>query len=164
MFCHTQPSPDHNFEDCCPALRYGFYFFSFLGFFSTCFVLRQDFIFLCSPSCPGTCFVDQAGFRESPASASLVPGSKACSVHDCLAFFIQHHLKTVKILKLELIIKTWVDYTAPQAVGTSYHKLFLLRLCNFASVMNHNVNSWYADGHWPPSEGHPPPHWWELLI
>jgi hypothetical protein len=37
--------------------------------------------FLCSPGCPGTHFVDQAGLelRNPPASASQVLGSKACT-------------------------------------------------------------------------------------
>jgi hypothetical protein len=37
--------------------------------------------FLCSPGCPGTHFVDQAGLelRNLPASASRVLGLKACA-------------------------------------------------------------------------------------
>ena len=37
--------------------------------------------FLCSPGCPGTLFVDQAGLelRNPPASASQVLGVKACT-------------------------------------------------------------------------------------
>ena len=51
-----------------------FFFFSF-----------QDRVSLCSPGCPGTHFVDQAGLelRNSPASASAsasrVLGLKACA-------------------------------------------------------------------------------------
>ena len=43
-------------------------------------VYFQDRVSLYSPSCPGTCFVDQAGleFRDLPASASRVLGLKAC--------------------------------------------------------------------------------------
>jgi hypothetical protein len=50
-----------------------FCFFFFFGFFETGF--------LCSPGCPGTHSVDQAGlkFRNSPASASQVLGLKACA-------------------------------------------------------------------------------------
>jgi hypothetical protein len=49
-----------------------------------CFVLFlvfRDRVSLCSPGCPGTHFVDQAGLelRNPPASASLVPELKACS-------------------------------------------------------------------------------------
>jgi hypothetical protein len=49
-----------------------FLFFSFLFFF-------QDRVSLCSPGCPGTHSVDQAGLelRDPPASASRVLGSKA---------------------------------------------------------------------------------------
>jgi hypothetical protein len=40
-----------------------------------------DRIFLCSPGCPGTHFVDQAGLelRNPPASASQVLGLKMCA-------------------------------------------------------------------------------------
>jgi hypothetical protein len=45
-----------------------------------CFVF-QDRVSLCSPGCPGTHFVDQAGLelRNLPASASRVLGLKACA-------------------------------------------------------------------------------------
>jgi hypothetical protein len=41
----------------------------------------QDRVSLCSPGCPGTHFVDQAGLelRNPPASASRVLGLKACA-------------------------------------------------------------------------------------
>jgi hypothetical protein len=41
----------------------------------------RDRVSLCSPGCPGTHFVDQAGFklRNPPASASQVLESKACA-------------------------------------------------------------------------------------
>jgi hypothetical protein len=45
------------------------------------FVFFQDRVSLCSPGCPGTHFVDQAGLelRNRPASASRVLGLKACA-------------------------------------------------------------------------------------
>jgi hypothetical protein len=52
---------------------------------SLCFVLFcfvfWDRVSLCSPGCPGTHFVDQAGLelRNPPASASRVLGLKACA-------------------------------------------------------------------------------------
>jgi hypothetical protein len=41
----------------------------------------RDRVSLCSPGCPGTHFVDQAGLelRNLPASASQVLGLKACA-------------------------------------------------------------------------------------
>jgi hypothetical protein len=41
----------------------------------------QDSVSLCSPGCPGTRFVDQAGLepRNSPASASQVLGLQMCA-------------------------------------------------------------------------------------
>jgi hypothetical protein len=43
------------------------------------FLFFRDRVSLCSPGCPGTHFVDQAGLelRNSPASASQVLGLKA---------------------------------------------------------------------------------------
>jgi hypothetical protein len=54
--------------------------------FLFCFVLFlfcfQDKVSLCSPGCPGTHTVDQAGLelRNPPASASQVLGLKACAI------------------------------------------------------------------------------------
>jgi hypothetical protein len=51
-------------------------FFCLFGF---CFCFFQDRVSLCSPGCPGTNSVDQAGLelRNLPASASQVLGLKA---------------------------------------------------------------------------------------
>ena len=51
-----------------------FFFFPFVFFF-------RDRVSLCSPGCPGTHFVDQAGLklRNPPASAPQVLGLKACA-------------------------------------------------------------------------------------
>jgi hypothetical protein len=48
------------------------------------FVCFWDRVSLCSPGCPGTHFVDQAGLelRNPPASASQVLGLKACMHHE----------------------------------------------------------------------------------
>ena len=50
----------------------------------------RDRVSLCSPGCPGTHFVDQAGleFRNPPASASQVLGLKACATTAWLHFQI----------------------------------------------------------------------------
>jgi hypothetical protein len=52
--------------------------FHFLFFF---FLVFRDRVSLCSPGCPGTHSVDQAGLelRNPPASASQVLGLKACA-------------------------------------------------------------------------------------
>jgi hypothetical protein len=44
----------------------------------------RDRVSPCSPGCPGTHFVDQAGLelRNPPASASQVLGLKACATHE----------------------------------------------------------------------------------
>jgi hypothetical protein len=48
----------------------------------------QDKVSLCSPGCPGTHFVDQAGLelRNLPVSASQVLGLKACATTAQLLF------------------------------------------------------------------------------
>jgi hypothetical protein len=75
-----------------PFLFFSFPFFSFLFFsFFLYFILFffQDRVSLCSPGCPGTHIVDQAGLelRNLPASASQILGLKACATTD------QHILK-----------------------------------------------------------------------
>jgi hypothetical protein len=54
-----------------------FYLFVYLGFLGGGV---QDRVSLCSPKCPGTHSVDQAGLelRNLPASVSRALGSKAC--------------------------------------------------------------------------------------
>jgi hypothetical protein len=49
--------------------------------FVFCFFVFQDGFSLCSPGCPGTYSVDQAGLelRNPPAFASQVLGLKACA-------------------------------------------------------------------------------------
>jgi hypothetical protein len=58
-----------------------FLVFGFLVFLFFCFLVFRDRVSLCSPGCPGTHFVDQAGLklRNPPASASQVLGLKACA-------------------------------------------------------------------------------------
>jgi hypothetical protein len=58
-------------------LRFRFSFF----FFVFCFLFFRDRVSLCSPSCPGTHFVDQAGLelRNPLVSASQVLGLKVCA-------------------------------------------------------------------------------------
>jgi hypothetical protein len=58
----------------CVCLLFFFFFFFFV-------FLRQ--VSLCSPSCPGTHSVDQAGLklRNPPASAFQVLGLKACATN-----------------------------------------------------------------------------------
>jgi hypothetical protein len=51
--------------------------------------------FLCSPGCPGTHFVDQAGFelRNPPASASRVLGLKVCATMSGFNTFLKNIYK-----------------------------------------------------------------------
>ena len=75
QICTT--SPPHpafflSFFFFCFFLYFFFFFFFFFGFF-------RDRVSLCSSGCPGAHFVDQAGLRNPPASASRVLGLKACA-------------------------------------------------------------------------------------
>jgi hypothetical protein len=58
------------------SLELELFLFLFFSFFLMVF---RDRVSLCSPGCPGTHFVDQAGLelRTPPASASQVLGLKA---------------------------------------------------------------------------------------
>jgi hypothetical protein len=57
------------------------YLFIYLFIHSFIHSFIRDRVSLCSPGCPGTHFVDQAGLklRNPPASASRVLGLKACA-------------------------------------------------------------------------------------
>ena len=59
-----------------------------LCFFCFCFFFFRDRVSLCSPGCPGTHSVKQAGLehRNLPASASLVLGLKSCAITALLLF------------------------------------------------------------------------------
>jgi hypothetical protein len=59
-------------------------FFFFFFFFS------RDRVSLCSPGCPGTYSVDQAGLklRNLPASASQMLGLKVCTTLPGLVLFL----------------------------------------------------------------------------
>jgi hypothetical protein len=61
----------------CPAKTNSFVVFVVVVVLFVC--LFRDRVSLCSPGCPGTHFVDQAGLklRNLPASASLLKGSRA---------------------------------------------------------------------------------------
>ena len=62
-----------------PENKESFFFF---------FLVFQDRVSLCSPDCPGTHFIDQAGLelRNPPASASQVLGLKACATTDSYCY------------------------------------------------------------------------------
>ena len=60
---------------------YLFFFVVVVVVLFVCSCFFRDRVSLCSPGCPGTHFVDQAGLelRNLPASASQVLGLKACA-------------------------------------------------------------------------------------
>jgi hypothetical protein len=82
---------EYNFEY---LLSNSFISFSFFFFFF--FLVFRDRVSLCSPGCPGTHFVDQAGLelRNPPASASQVLGLKACATTPGFIYFLSQHLES----------------------------------------------------------------------
>jgi hypothetical protein len=70
---HVGRALPHELKKCPTSLPAESFFFFFLVF--------RDRVSLCSPGCPGTHSVDQAGLelRNPPASASRVLGLKACA-------------------------------------------------------------------------------------
>jgi hypothetical protein len=58
----------------------------------------QDRVSLCSPGCPGTHSIDQAGLelRNLPASASQVLGLKVCATNTRRYFFLKKKKKKKK--------------------------------------------------------------------
>jgi hypothetical protein len=94
-------------EQCTSPLTYGI--LKYLGF---CFVL---FLFwvrgsLCSPGCPGTHFVDQAGLelRNPPASASRVLGLKACATTAQLKYLVMNDIVHCFIFKKIMCVCLYV--------------------------------------------------------
>jgi hypothetical protein len=77
-------------------------YIDFLSFFFFFFSLVfRDRVSLCSPGCPGTHSVDQAGLvlRNSPASASRVLGLKACATMPSFYFFFFFWLAFIFLIK-----------------------------------------------------------------
>jgi hypothetical protein len=64
------------------------FFLLFILFYFNFFLVFRHRVSLCSPGCPGTHSVDQAGLelRNSPASASQVLGLKVCTTTAQLAY------------------------------------------------------------------------------
>jgi hypothetical protein len=58
------------------------YLFGFIWIYLFIYLVFRNRVSLCSPGCPETHFVDQAGLelRNPPASASRVLGLKACAI------------------------------------------------------------------------------------
>jgi hypothetical protein len=96
--------------------------------FLFCFVLfLRDRISLCSPGCPGTHFVDQAGFelRNPPASASQVLGLKACATIAELCHIFT--LRFITVAKLESqssnTITLWLGVTTTGGTVVKGHSV-----------------------------------------
>jgi hypothetical protein len=107
--------------------------------------------FLCSPGCPGTHFVDQAGLelRNPPASASRVLGLKACATmpgSSCFFTGICHHVHIPKWGKIKMLfICGWLvpaEVKRPCGVNS-----FLLPCGWQGLISGHQLCSWSAFPH-----------------
>jgi hypothetical protein len=70
-------------------------------FFVVVVVVFRDRVSLCSPGCPRTHAVDQAGLelRNPPASASQVLGLKACTTTPGANIVNNEELKSCKVME-----------------------------------------------------------------
>jgi hypothetical protein len=78
----------------------------FVLFYFLFFLVFRDRVSLCSPGCPGTHFLDQAGLelRNPPASASRVLGLKACATMPGFVLFFKRKFLCVALAVLELTL------------------------------------------------------------
>jgi hypothetical protein len=67
----------------------------------------RDRVSLCSPGCPGTYFVDQAGLelRNPLASASGVLGLKACATTPGLILFLNAEFLVYVLNKIQIVLR-----------------------------------------------------------
>jgi hypothetical protein len=100
-----------------------------------CFVLFfRDRVSLCSPGCPGTHFVDQAGLelRNPPASASRVLGLKACATTPGFFFFF---LCFLYILFLSYLFSIMSSCFLGLSIPLSFVLLFLSAFVNLSTYL-----------------------------
>jgi hypothetical protein len=96
-------------------------------FFFVFFLVFRDRVSLYSPGCPGTHFVDQAGFelRDPPASASRVLGLKACTTKPgWFAHFLKDlfiYLLHVRGYSVTVFRHTRRGHQIPLQMVVSYH-------------------------------------------
>jgi hypothetical protein len=90
--------------------------FGYLFIYLFIYVFR-DRVSLCSPGCPGTHSVDQAGLelRNSPASASQVLGLKACAttarLHVWILISFQLPALRLQLQLQETFYSHWADFS-----------------------------------------------------
>jgi hypothetical protein len=132
-------------------------------FFCFFFLVFRDRVSLCSPGCPGTHFVEQAGFelRNLPASASWVLGLKVCATTPCCQLIILKVGQLVPLKDQQLLCPA---YGQPKWSVTVLDNIFEytfrsiinimvcfwdwgMLICVFHAVTNHiPINSWLF---WP---------------
>ena len=97
--------------------------------------------FLCSPSCPGTHFVDQTGLelRDLPASASWVLGLKACAtLPTCIIFWDRVSFQASLELTAILLPQGWVVSHQCAVQHFRFSKLVAFH-CWFLAYLRHQT-------------------------
>jgi hypothetical protein len=95
-----------------------------------------DRVSLCSPGCPGTHSVEQAGlkFRNPPASASQVLGLKACATTAQQPLVLSSAFQEYSTHKMWMNVSYACRYTNPTVY--TQRMLAMCRYCCMISVNN----------------------------
>jgi hypothetical protein len=96
-------------------------------FVVVCLFVFRDRVSLCSPGCPGTHSVDQAGLelRNPPAPASQVLGLKACTITASLGFiYLVYFLKEPAPGLVDSLYSSFCFYLADFSPECDYCLLF----------------------------------------
>jgi hypothetical protein len=114
-----------------------------LSFVMFCVLCFPDRVSLCSPGCPGTHSVDQAGLepRNLPASASQVLGLKVCATTAWLFVTVLTHQLFFQALEFYLLLDPFVRFNFPPEIVFDMllfpfprFLFFLISLLNFSTV------------------------------
>jgi hypothetical protein len=118
-----------------------FFFFCFFFFFFFLVFFFWDRVSLCSPGCPRTHSVDQAGLelRNSPASASRVLGLKAWTTTPGLKMGSKELTLVFKCMTGRFVKFIGQIIRVPNRVFVLSEKLFELLLLAFWLLPNHAV-------------------------
>jgi hypothetical protein len=100
----------------------------------------SDRVFLCSPGCPDTHSVDQAGLelRNLPASASQVLGLKVCATTAWLEMYFKNHYPIMGLgsVRDSTIWQRKVSYSDPSARSPAETQDFWMQCSAICSLTN----------------------------
>jgi hypothetical protein len=100
------------------------------------FLVFRDRVSLCSPGCPGTHFVDQAGLelRNLPVSASWVLGLKACATTPGFPQYFLNQFNNFPFVKHDKNCNYWKLASVMVTIGEE---------SNFEWKLELKYNSWF---------------------